>query len=230
MNANSDVYYSELVSNRWTVPRPASFGSKLFDSDDPCFSPDGQRLFFTSWRPAKWYRLFPSKERIWYVEKRERGWSKPRPVAEAINSMHVHWQMSVAENQSLYFASEGDIYRSFFVDGQYVTPEQLPDPINSGFREGTPFVSPDEGYLIFGSSRSDDSRGMDDLYLSFRLSDGSWSQVLNLGPDVNSSAHELCPYVSPDGKYLFFLSGREGTYNVYWMDTQVIERLRSGVD
>ena len=40
-------------------------------------------------------------------------------------------------------------------------------------------------------------------------------------------APELCPQVSPDGRYLFFLSAKSGTYDAYWIDAQVIEPLRS---
>ena len=225
-----NLSFSELIDDRWTAPRSVPLGSSLFDSDDPCFSTDGQKLYFTSWRPAKWYRPLPHKERIWYVEKQRRGWSKPRPVADAVNTMPIHWQMSVTEHGDLYFASEGDIYRSPFSDGQLGTPQRLGAPINSDFREGTPFVAPDKSYLIFGSGRQGSTRGMDDLYISFRLADGSWSDVVNLGPGVNSAANELYPYVSPDGKYLFFLSGKSGTYDAYWIDAQIIEQLKPQVD
>ena len=225
-STKNHLFFSKLIDDRWTIPRSASLGSILFDSDDPCFSPDGQKLFFTSWRPVKWYRWLPHKERIWYVEKRPRVWSKPQPVADAVNVMDIHWQMSLTASGDLYFASKEDIYRSPFIDGQHTAPERLKAPINSDFREGTPFVAPDESYLIFGSGRPDDSQGMDDLYISFRLDDGSWSDVVNLGPDVNSRAHELYPCVSPDSKYLFFLSGRSGTYDVYWIDAQIIGQLK----
>jgi hypothetical protein len=218
--------FSTLIDDRWTVPRAVSLGSAFFDADAPCFSADGQKLFFTSWRPVKWVRPLPNKERIWYVEKRRRGWLKPSPVSEAVNAMDIHWQMSVTASGGLYFASEGDIYGSPFIDGQHATPEKLEAPINSDFREGTPFIALDESYLIFGSSRPNDSQGMDDLYVSFGLADGSWSDVVNLGPEVNSDAQELYPTVSPDGNYLFFLSSKSGTYDVYWIDAQIIDQLK----
>ena len=34
------------------------------------------------------------------------------------------------------------------------------------------------------------------------------------------------PYVSPDGKYLFFNSGRNGNYDIWWVDAKIIEELR----
>jgi dipeptidyl aminopeptidase/acylaminoacyl peptidase len=65
-----------------------------------------------------------------------------------------------------------------------------------------------------------------DLFVSCRRPAGSWSTAVNLGRDVNSGGHDLCPIVSPDGKYLFFLSNREGESAVYWVDIGVVERLR----
>ncbi|MBN1582890.1 MAG: PD40 domain-containing protein [Anaerolineae bacterium] len=221
--SKTHLFFSELVNDRWTVPSSASFGSILFDSDDPCFSIDGQKLFFTSWRPVKWYSPLPHKERIWYVEKQRHGWSKPKPVADAVNAMDIHWQMSVTQDETLYFASDGDIYRSTFSHGQYAAPEKLGAAINADSNQGTPFIAPDESYLLFSSDRRDGSYGMYDLYISFRQANGAWSQASNLGADVNSSGQELYPYVSPDGRFLFFLSNR-GTSRVYWLDAQIVEQ------
>jgi hypothetical protein len=38
---------------------------------------------------------------------------------------------------------------------------------------------------------------------------------------------ELCPNVTPDGKYLFFLSTRDGEGLAYWVDAIIIEQLKS---
>jgi len=214
---------SERVGNRWTQPRVVSLGMPWFGLDDPCFSPDGQRLFFTSWRPVRWYRPLPHKERIWYVEKQPRGWSRPRPVGDAVNAMSLHWQLSVASSGAIYFTSEGDIYRSSLDRGQYGVPERLADAVNSEYREGTPYIAPDESYLVFSSNRHEENQGTYDLYVSYRLADGSWSEADNLGPTVNSTAQEMCPSVSPDGQYLFFLRNAE-TSRVYWIDSQIIQQ------
>lgn len=49
-----------------------------------------------------------------------------------------------------------------------------------------------------------------------------------MGEGVNSAEYEFRPYVTPDGKYLFFTSNRpnEGqTSNIFWVDAGVIEDL-----
>ena len=97
-----------------------------------------------------------------------------------------------------------------------------------------------------------DSRGSTDYYVVFRNSDDTWKDPINMGDTVNtSSGLEYSPYVSPDGKYFFFMSVRDntgifqpgervtlrrflkfhnrpGTGNpcTYWVSAQFIEELR----
>jgi hypothetical protein len=223
----NEIVFTRLEGDRWTPPRVVPFASRLFDSDDPCFSPDGEKLFFTSWRPLAWYRVFEQKERIWYVERTDGGWSRPKPVGPAVNEMELHWQLSVSASGTLCFASEGDIYCSPFEDEQYRLPEQLDSTINTAGKEGHPFLAPDESYLIFSSFGGAGGMGDYDLYVSAHNPDGSWGEAQNLGAGVNSRYQELYPVVSPDGSYLFFLSNRDGAHDVYWVDFEVVGRLIS---
>jgi Tol biopolymer transport system component len=221
----NEIVFTRLEEEGWTAPQVVPFASRFFDSDDPCFSPDGKKLFFTSWRPLAWYRLFDlQQEGIWYVEKTERGWSRPRPVAPAINEMDLHWQMSVSARGTLCFASEKDIFCSRFEDGQYQIPERLSSAINTAGDEGHPFIAPDESYLIFSAYSRPGGMGDYDLHITFRDADGSWSEAMNLGPGVNTQYQELYPAVSPDGKYLFFLSNRDRAHGVYWVDFETVKQ------
>ncbi|MGD8794834.1 MAG: hypothetical protein PVF47_19955 [Anaerolineae bacterium] len=223
----NEIVVSRLEGDRWSPPQVAPFASRFFDSDDPCFSPDGERLFFTSWRPLAWHRVFEQKERIWYVERTARGWSRPKPVGPAVNEMELHWQVSVSAGGTLCFASEGDIYCAPFEDEQYQLPERLDGTINTTDKEGHPFLAPDESYLIFSSSGGAGGMGDYDLYVSVHNPDDSWGEAKNLGAGVNSRYQELYPVVSPDGSYLFFLSNRAGAHDVYWVDFEVVGRLIS---
>ena len=229
MEARGDrLSTSQQIEGRWTAPRSVSFGFALFDADDPSFSTDGQTLYFTSWRPAKWYRPWPHKERIWQATWSGRRWQRPQPLSDAVNTMDLHWQFSVAESGALYFSADGDLYRAPRVDGQYAAPQRLDAAINSAGREGTPFVAPDERYLLFSSNGQAKTLGAEDLYASFRQADGAWSPAIHLGPAVNSAAPELCPRVSPDGTVLFFLSSKSGTYDAYWIDAGLLAQLAPG--
>jgi hypothetical protein len=107
--------------------------------------------------------------------------------------------------------------------------------------------------LIVSTIGRADSRGSADYYIVFRSEDDTWSEPINMGDEINTPrGGEWSPYVSPDGKYFFFMSSRRrapGTYpaqltydflvevyegpqngnaNIYWVDASFIEDLRPG--
>jgi hypothetical protein len=71
-----------------------------------------------------------------------------------------------------------------------------------------------------------DGRGGMDLYISFRNSDGSWTAPKNLGGEINTEHVEAFASLSPDEKYLFFVSDREGNVDMYWVAARCLEELR----
>ncbi len=76
-----------------------------------------------------------------------------------------------------------------------------------------------DGRTLLLSMRGPDSRGGEDLYVSFydpeqRL----WSEPLSLGPTINTPGDEITPYLSPDGITLYFsTNGRKDSegFDVY---------------
>jgi Tol biopolymer transport system component len=85
----------------------------------------------------------------------------------------------------------------------------------------TPYVSPDESFLLFASYRPH-LGDKEDLYIhvSFRNSDGIWS-----APQRICDIQARFPSLSPDGRYLFFC-GDDG--NIYWVDRKIIDALKRG--
>ena len=55
--------------------------------------------------------------------------------------------------------------------------------------------------------------------------DKGWTKAQNLGSQINSEFSEACPYISPDGQYLFFLRLSQGGSEIYWIHTKHIETL-----
>jgi hypothetical protein len=51
-----------------------------------------------------------------------------------------------------------------------------------------------------------------DIYKSERQTDGEWGSAVNLGENVNTDLNETNPYISEDGKVLFYSS--EGHLNM----------------
>ena len=219
---SDEIFYMGIENGSWTQPRVVPFASRISDSDDPFLSADGNRLYFTSWRPLNFWKIFNHKERIWFVERTTRGWSRPSPISDAVNDMDLHWQFSISEKGTLYFTSGEDLYKSSSQAGNHLQPVKLGSPINTPAREGHPWIASDESFLIFSSNYGTANPNDYNLYLSRKSNQDKWETPLNLGPKINTSAQELYPVLSPDQNYLFFLRSRESGLCVYWVDFQSV--------
>lgn len=233
------IHFTKLSGGEWTEPQIAPF-CDTFNYLYPVLSRDGNKLFFTSDRPLNSNGERQSRGRggMWVVTRTTDGWTKPEPMDDQINFRSRVSCGSTAANGNLYFAANTtdgsmDIFCSVLVDGVYSDPVSL-DDINSRSPDHSPFVAPDESYLIFSSFAG--GLGRSDLFISFRQSDGTWATPKTLGARINSAYKDEYPYVTADGKYLFFNSNRpsslnesaipDGPGNIYWVDADIIDRLR----
>lgn len=196
----------------WGKPFPLFVDEGVDNSDDPCLDPAGEMLYFTL------YDKGANREYIYSCMPEGPGGCIPEMPAGALNDLDLHWQFSVADNGNIYFASNGNIYLSAFSKGTYLTPTKLDTTINTSLSECTPWVSPDEQLLIFARSNGDKP----DLFVSRRDDSGKWGKAEALGHGINTEHHEMCPRLSPDGKYLFFLSSRGGLFSAYWIDAGLL--------
>lgn len=207
------IVVSRLRRGQWTAPEVAPF-SGWYNDFDPFVSPDGKRLYFSSNRPLDGTGRPRTDFDIWYVEQTSSGWGPAQHLDAPVNTPAQEFYPSVTKDGTLYFSSNrpggaggGDIYRARLVDGRYAEPENLGDSVNAATTEGDPYISPNEDYLLFVAYNRQGGSGDGDLYISVRR-DGQWSKAQSLGPEINSSALDFCPIVSPDGKWLYFTSER----------------------
>ena len=157
---------------------------------------------------------------IWYTERRGEGWSEPIHAGPVINTAADEYYSSFTDDGTLYFASnvgaerQGnyDIYFSRNALSAPEMPVRLGPGVTTGAYEADPFVAPDGSYLIFAAGRRS-NLGRGDLYISARGEDGTFEKARNLGTPINTEGHELCPYVSRDGRYFYYTS-RQDIYRI----------------
>lgn len=92
-------------------------------------------------------------------------------------------------------------------------PEKLPFCIdtNATIQYGQPFVSGDGKRLYFVAKGLDDSEGGRDIYVSNYVSRGrTWSDPINLGPDINTEGDEYFPVLYDDTTLYFASNGHPG--------------------
>ena len=211
-NAFSTILFRRKLSNgTWSEPEVAPFSGQYRDLE-PSLSPDGTKLFFSSDRPA------PGKEGndydIWMVERVDGKWSSPRNLGAPVNTKADEFYPSTTRNGNLYFTAaydkgmgKEDIYVCRWINGSYAESVALDSAVNSSTWEFNAFVSPDESLIFFTSYGRKDDLGGGDLYLSVKDSDGKWSPAFNLKA-INSPKLDYCPFLTSDGKLLFFTSQR----------------------
>lgn len=233
------VVFMKQEGNGWTAPALASFVKNEFRYENPFFSPDGRRLYFSA-SPATGSI---KDSDLWYAERTASGWSEQIILSSPPNSTGLDAQPSVSRSGNLYFISFLDqskygygLFFSSFDGRNYSIPVRMEPQFNRLAADWTPYIAPDESYLIFCSFREGGS-GSGDLYISFRNPDGSRGEAINMGDRINTGANERFPNVTPDGKYLFFNSTRtipgaredgpgNGKGDVYWISAGIIEELR----
>ncbi|WP_422083771.1 ankyrin repeat domain-containing protein [Ulvibacterium sp.] len=227
VNGKSEIRYSKMTKDQWSKPETI-FSHTQYGYNDPFLSNDENRLYFISKRALDGVGE-PKDVDIWYAEKEKQGWSEPINAGTNINTKGNEYYISFTKDGSMYFSSNGhnpiktdyDIYYSRNVNGTYQKPVVLNDKINTADYEADVFVSPDESYIIFCSTRNN-GFGRGDLYISFKDEDGTWTKAVNMGKAINTKNYEYCPFVTKDGKYLFYTSNQD----IYWVSTKVIHEIK----
>lgn len=200
------VIYSKKRNGQWSKPEVASFSGRFKDTD-PFISPDGKKIFFVSNRP--WPSMPQNKgltyTALWYADLMPGDkWGEPKLLDTAINlSKTGNYGPSVSAKGTLFYCSRHKGLtgmQSFYAvlnGDHYEQPEQL--LIKGAAEIQDPFIAADESYLVFLNG--------DSLYISFKK-DGDWGEAQGLGPVVNSGEGNSSPYVSHDGKTLYYTSSR----------------------
>lgn len=234
IKGKNEIRYSQLINDQWSAPQKV-IPNDPYGYNDPFLSPDEQRLYFISKRPLEGQEKKEDQD-IWYIEREQSGWSQPINAGTNINSERNEYYISFTADGTMYYSSnvhaseanvqsDYDIYYSKFKDGAFQPAIRLGDSVNTTAYEADVFIAPDESYLIFCGIRSD-GLGRGDLYISFKNSDGTWSKSTNMGAPINTVHHELCPYVTADGKYFFYTSNQD----IYWVSTAIFDTIRKRKD
>lgn len=244
------------IKGKWTRPEIMPFAADPgYMYIEPHISPDGNRFFYVSNQPDSVGAPPMQTEDIWVMNRTENGWGAPARLPAPVNTIHAEYFPTLTKGGTLYFTRRkvdekwDAIYRSVWIDGAWTEPERLGKTVNAGTARFNAFVDPDERFLIVPVLGLQDSRGSVDYYVCFRDENDIWTGPFNLGNAVNTQGGlEFSPYISPDGRYFFFMSRRlepregklslsdlkkwnqeprNGNPDIYWMDASFIGQLKS---
>lgn len=206
--------------------RPDANINSACEEREPIPSADGRTVYF-------WRRECPDNAGgyndpgdIWYSELQpDETWSKAQRMEMPLNSKghDFVWQVSADHDTLFLMQAAPGVQEPGLSYSTRMRNNKWTAPVTMNIRRfrysgtykdyfkgpGNVLLLPNEGYPSFGGT---------DLYISFPINDTAWSKPVNLGSDINTAGNEDAPYLSPDGKALYFNSdGRtlNGDHNIY---------------
>jgi len=184
-----NIWSLKVIDGKWSLPEKTEMKGR-----EPILSPDENKLFFNDGD-------------IWYIEKINCTWSSPKKLDSTINTDKHEYYASVTRDGALYFSriierGNPKIFFSRQKNGTYSEVIEIDSVINNG-GAFHPYISPNGDFIIFNSNKPG-GFGETDLYISYKDKKGLWTKPVNLGSKINSELRDICPVLSPDGKYLFF--------------------------
>ena len=204
------------ADGEWGEPEIVeSVSTEEYTEVEPLLSPDGQRLYIMSDRPGGMGSFD-----IWVSDRVDGEWSEPRNLGAPINSPYADhclyfwgpdWEVAYWTSTRPGGYGGNDIWMSERVDGEWTEAVNLGPDVNSAASDHHSLPSED-GRSLYVTSGRDGGVGGEDIYVTTREEDGTWSPLRNLGPTVNSEADDRCPAFSPDYATFYFDSEREGGY------------------
>lgn len=224
---DKEIYYAEgtppthWMIRHFTYANDAwSESSLLFDNyTGPALSPGDDTLFF-----HKYYNTSSWLSNIYFSVRDGSGWSTPSVFAGDIS---MGWLQMTDAGDFYVTRQDGSLGVSKMVISDSDT---VFHSMGIGNREF--FISRDESFIIF-SSDGGGGFGRNDLFVSYRRNDATWTDPVNLGSTINTSNWDVSPYVTPDEKYLFYVRvNTSGGRALYWVKAdELIDSLRiaSGV-
>ena len=232
--ANKDIYDTDYLERQFNACRnalqfqnePVSFvasnlGTPIntrFNEFNAVVSGDGTTLVFTA--SLQFY------DAIFYSKKDGSGqWGYPINIMGQLGIDDKSATTGISYNGTeLYIYRDdnfdGNIYVSYFRNGMWTKVKKLGENINTKYWESHASISPDNQKLYFVSNRAGGFGDLD-IYVAKRLPDSTWSVPENLGGNINTRWNENTPFLTPDGKRLFFSSeGHKGMggYDIFYSE------------
>lgn len=163
-----EMFVSQFVEAEFKKAKPFVIGNKEYSVGQPCISPDGSIIIFTSDMPGG----FGGTD-LYFSQRMVEGWTVPVNMGPVINTKGNEMFPFLASTGELFFASNWhpglggyDIFISERNQGSWAKPANPGKPVNSS-RDDFAFIMQNGlGYL---SSNRPGGKGSDDIYACTRL-------------------------------------------------------------
>lgn len=198
-----------------------SINSKLLEYF-PSVTIDGNTLVFTR-------RI--GQEDFFVSEKKNGVWSAATSLPGNLNTEENEGAQTISQDgRMLIFTGcnmedgQGscDLYFSYLTKNGWGERINMGRIINTEYWESQPSLSPDKRALYF-AARDPSGFGGSDLFVSYLQPNGQWGTPRNMGPEINTSGDESCPFIHADNQTFYFTSNGHPGYggtDLYFMRQQ----------
>lgn len=200
----------------------------------PKISHDGKALYYTR---AGHPNNTGDKDDAWYSMDQGNGnWGLAKKMPWPINNQGHNFVVSITpDNNTLlvgntYNEDGSDKGAGVSITHRTATGWEIPKEVKiEDYYNDNKYVNfclaPNRKVLIMAVERKD-SYGDQDLYYSEIKSDGTWSKPKNMGSVLNTFAKEFAPFITADGRTMYFASQGHPGYGS--ADIFVTKRIGSG--
>jgi len=163
---------------------------------------------------------------IFISDVKNGNWSKIKSIGSSINTYYNEDICGMSPDGKTIFiyidnmetTGIGDIFMTNVKGKVFQAPEMLGTNVNTNKHfETAACLAPGGNTLYFISDR-EGGKGEKDIYVSQKLPTGDWGIAVNLGENINTGFNEDYPYLSPDGRTLYFSSqghNSMGGYDIF---------------
>lgn len=183
----------------------------------PLISPSGKTLYFIRSNKG-------SDEEIWYSKMDENGnWQEAQDIEAPLNNGRNNGVLYISgdENEMIVFgrydetggfAGNGISFTQRTADGWSIPRDITIKNYRTTNKSYNNFTFSLNREVVIMSLEREDSEGLQDLYISFREDDLTYSEPQHMGNILNTSGTECSPFLAADGSTLYFSSGGHPGY------------------
>jgi tetratricopeptide (TPR) repeat protein len=185
-----------------------------------------QNLSSDGWTGASYYKIYTAN--FSSRTKTRTNFSKPKLYDKLINNKYHNASPNISSDETaIYFVRTGyepginkteaktyvnrsEIFAATITNSsKSLEPRALPINNKLEYSVVHPFINEDGTTLFFASDKAG-GYGSFDIYYCRKNTNGSWSDPVNLGPEVNTAEAEGFPFISGDSVLYFSSKGHTG--------------------
>lgn len=216
--------FSQMIIPKFYTPQKVEELSSDAEESMPLPFNQGKSLYFyRTYVEGEGRKTVVTGQDIWFSRLGKKGWAKPYRL---FRSDYLTGDNSIVGTSAdgkrvyllntTYHTADSSTRKLTFIDqlkkDQWTSPQEIHIP-NFSFEDKyySFYINPAESILLV--SMSPTTQLLDeDLYVSLKDKEGNWGELIDLGKEINSRRFEVSPYISNDGKTLYFASNGHGGY------------------